>query len=195
MNTNIDFKDLWQQQKAVIPDVTSLYVLVDKTKGRMFWKVVFTNIALIITSVFIISIWIYYQPNLISTKVGISIVIFAMMLFLFVYNKLIPYLKQTRNDASLSEYLLTVKQIQVKQQFIQSIMMPIYFILLFVGLCMYMYEYVPKSLLGFGIYYGITTAWIAFNWFYILPKTKHKQRLKTEEIISQLEKIQKQLED
>ena len=86
MNTNIDFKDLWQQQKAVIPHVSSVYTLVNKTKRKLLLKLVFTNIALVLTSAFIIAIWIYYQPQLLTTKIGISLTIFAITLFSFELN-------------------------------------------------------------------------------------------------------------
>ncbi len=193
MNTNIDFKDLWQQQKAVIPHVSSVYTLVNKTKRKLLLKLVFTNIALVLTSAFIIAIWIYYQPQLLTTKIGISLTIFAMMQFLFVYNQLLPYLKKTSNAVSASEYIVQLRKVQVKQLFIHTTMMHVYFILLSLGVYLYMYEYTAKTILGFGINYGLSSLWFAFNWFYVLPKSKKKQMQKTDELITQLEKVESQL--
>jgi multisubunit Na+/H+ antiporter MnhC subunit len=193
MSTNIDFKDLWQQQKAVMPNVSSVYTLVNTTKRKLLWKLAFTNIGMVLTSAFIIAIWIYFQPQLLTTKIGISLIIFAMLVFLFVYNQMVPYLKKTSNAVSASEYIIQLKQIQVKLRFIQTTMMHVYYILLSLGVYLYMYEYTAKTILGFGINYGITSLWFAFNWFYVLPKSKKKQQLKTDGLIAQLEKLQNQL--
>ena len=59
-----------------------------------------------------------------------------------------------------------------------------------------MYEYASRmEVLGAVLSYSITLAWIAFNWFYIRPKTIKKQESKLDELISKFESINKQLKE
>jgi hypothetical protein len=59
--------------------------------------------------------------------------------------------------------------------------MALYFILLGLGLVLYMFEYVLRMTLLDGLLtYGITGLWIAFNWFYLKPKNNKKATTKTE---------------
>jgi len=43
--------------------------------------------------------------------------------------------------------------------------------------------------------YGITASWIAFNWFYIRPKTIKKRCAKLDALISKIEALNAQLLD
>jgi hypothetical protein len=64
------------------------------------------------------------------------------------------------------------------------------------GICLYMYEYAARMTMTAGIItYAVTLAWIAFNWFYLRPKTIKKQQAKLDELISKFERINKQILD
>jgi hypothetical protein len=43
--------------------------------------------------------------------------------------------------------------------------------------------------------YVVTFAWIAFNWFYLRPKTIKKQQGKLNELINKFEEINNQLKE
>ena len=43
--------------------------------------------------------------------------------------------------------------------------------------------------------YTVTLAWIAFNWFYLRPKTIKKQQGKLDELINKFEEINNQLKE
>ena len=196
MNNNIDLKGLWNKQEADIPDTKELFEKINIFKKRSLRKIIFTNTLLILTSAFILFVWYSYQPEMISTKLGIVMIILAMVLFVFVSNQTIPLLSKVSFDLDVRESLKQLFKFKEKQIFLQTTMLNIYFILLSAGICLYMYEYASKmTFLLASISYFTTLMWIAFNWFYLRPKQIKKQRAKTDELISKLEKLNGQISE
>ncbi|OCA70819.1 hypothetical protein BBI01_12830 [Chryseobacterium artocarpi] len=196
MDTNIDFKNIWKQQTSNKPDLKELLGKLKKFKNENLRKIIIMNILLITTSLGIAFIWYRYQPQLITTKTGIILVILAMIIFLFAYNKMFMVFYKIDNTQSNSEYLQSLYTVKNKQKFMQTTMLNTYFIILFLGICLYMYEY--ASLMTFTsavIAYAATFSWIAINWFYIRPKTIKKQEAKIDGLINKFEEINKQLKD
>lgn len=196
MSNNTDLKGLWNKQVAVIPDTKELFEKLNEFKKRSLRKIVFINTLLILTSAFIIFIWYYFQPEMISTKLGIVMIILAMALFVFVSNQTIPLLSKVDFDLDIRESIKQLFKYREKQIFLQTTMLNIYFIILSAGICLYMFEYASKmTFLLAAVSYFTTLLWIAFNWFYLRPKQIKKQRAKTEELISKLEKFNVQISE
>ncbi|UHO38847.1 hypothetical protein H5J24_01260 [Chryseobacterium capnotolerans] len=196
MNANIDFKNIWKQQTSPKPNIEELLNRLKKFKNENLRKLILTNLLLIATSLCIAFIWYRYQPQLISTKIGIVLVILAMVIFLLAYNRLLMVFYKIDNTQSNSEYLNNLYLVKNKQKFMQTTMLNLYFVMLFLGICLYMYEYASKmsSLSGI-LAYVLTFLWIAFNWFYIRPKTIKKQQGKVDELINKFEEINNQLKN
>ncbi|WP_347219426.1 hypothetical protein, partial [Chryseobacterium sp.] len=159
-------------------------------------KLILTNLLLIATSLCIAFIWYRYQPQFISTKIGIVLVILAMVIFLLAYNRMFMVFYTIDKTQSNSEYLQNLYLVKNKQKFMQTTMLNLYFIMLFLGICLYMYEYASKmsSLSGI-LAYALTFLWIGFNWFYIRPKTIKKQQGKIDGLINKFEEINNQLKN
>lgn len=193
-DNHIDFKDLWKKQSVSQPDITDLLSRVSKFKKAALRSLWITNALLFVTSAFIIFIWIYYQPQFVSTKIGIVLTILAMVVYMFVYNKLLTGYKNIDAVQTNQEYLQKLILIKKKQRFLQTKMMSFYFIVLTIGICLYMYEYASRmTLLGAGVTYGITLLWMLFNWFYLRPKQIKKQQEKINSLIEKFEEINNQL--
>ncbi|MCD9576912.1 hypothetical protein [Flavobacterium soyae] len=193
-DNNIDFKDLWKKQSVSQPDMQDLLARLNKFKRAGLRSLWITNILLLATSAFIVFVWVYYQPQFISTKIGIIVTILAMMIYLFVYNKLLSTYKNIETTQTNQEYLQNLILIKKKQQFLQTTMMRFYFAALTFGICLYMYEYASRmTFLGASLTYGLTLLWMAFNWFLILPKQIKKQQAKINALIEKFEEINKQL--
>ncbi|MBP4138110.1 hypothetical protein [Flavobacterium geliluteum] len=194
MDNNTDFKDLWKKQKVNQPNIEELLLKIKQFKKaglKSFW---ITNVLLIATSVFIGLVWYYYQPQFISTKIGIVVTILSMIIYLSVYSKLLSSFKTIDSDKSNQEYLLKLIEIKKKQHFLQSTMMNLYFIMLTIGIGLYMYEYAVRMTAFWAIFaYGITLLWFAFNWFYIRPKQIKKQEQKIDGLIAKFEAVNEQL--
>lgn len=195
-NNNIDFKDLWKKQAVSQPNIEDLMERLKQFKKaglRSLWK---TNILLFATSAFIIFIWYYYQPQFISTKIGIVLVILAMVMYVAVYNGLLRIYKDIDTTQTNQEYLQRLILIKRKQQFMQSTILSWYFVLLLSGICLYMYEYASRMTVFYAlITYGITLLWIGFNWFYLRPKQIKKQQAKINELIAKFEDVNSQLKE
>lgn len=194
MSDNINFKDLWNKQISIAPNPDNLIFEIKKLKKSNLKKLVLTNLLLIATSVSIILIWMYFQPQLLSTKIGILLIILAMVIFLFAYNESYSLFKNYMNSQSNSDYLKDLLAIKAKQKFMGKTILNLYFILLSSGIGLYMYEYTSRMKpLWAIITYGITSIWILYNWFYLRPKQIKKQKVKLDEIISKFEMLNMQL--
>jgi hypothetical protein len=190
MDKVIDFKNIWLQQKVNEPSLNELMVKLNKYKNTSRRKLVFSNLLLLATSVIIILIWYTYQPQFVSTKIGILMVLLAMIIFLISYNKQLPIFNKIDQTKSNQEYLNNLRTLKLKQKHLQTKIMSLYFILLLTGICLYMYEYTAlMSPTAAILSYLLTFIWIAFNWFYIRPKTIRKQESQLNEMIERFEKI------
>jgi hypothetical protein len=194
MENNIDFKNLWKQQSVSPPNMEELLSRVKHFKRVSIRKLVKTNVLLIATSFFLGFIWYHYEPEFISTKIGIVLIIFAMALYLFVYNKLITFYKNIEGNQSNSEYLQKLISIKAKQQYLQSRVLSLYFLLLGSGLGLYMYEYTSRMTILWAIVsYAVTLGWIAFSWFYLRPKEIKKEQNRINTLIAKFEAVNNQL--
>jgi hypothetical protein len=194
MDNNIDFKNLWKQQVVSPPNIEELLSKLKHFKRASLRKLVITNVLLVATIVFIVSIWYYYQPEFISTKIGIILTILAMVIYLLSYNKLVGFYKTIDGTQSNSEYLQKLISIKEKQQFLQSTMLSLYFILLGSGLCLYMYEYTSRMTTFWGVFtYVVMLGWIGFAWFYLRPKEIKKEQARINGLIAKFEDVNKQL--
>jgi hypothetical protein len=194
MSNNIDFKALWNLQSPSPPPVQAVIKRGQQFKKRKWYQLIGLNLLLIITCLFILSIWIYFQPQFMSTKIGIILAILAMVLFIGFQNALLPFLK--KEDASLDNqaYLKLLLNIKNQQVFLQTKVINVYFLLLSLGIALYLFEYVSMMSFTLGLFcYGITFFWIAFNWFYLRPRIIKKQNLELDELIEQFEQLNAQL--
>lgn len=196
MDSNIDFKNIWKQQTSHKPNLEELLGKLKKFRNENLRKLICSNLSLIFTSLFIVFIWYYYQPQMISTKLGIVLVILSMITFLIAYNRMFMTFYKIDSTQSNQQYLQSLYVIKNKQKFMQTTMMNLYFITLSLGICLYLYEYASlMTPLSATITYGITLLWIAVNWFYLRPKTIKKQQSKIDGLIGKFEEINNQLKE
>lgn len=194
MNPNINFNELWAKQKTGEPDIEDLLSKMNTFKKSNLKKLIITNLLLITTSLFIILIWVYFQPQMITTKIGIIVTILAMAIFVIGYNQSFVLFRKQTNTLSTAEYLKDLLAIKAQQEFMQTTMLNLYFVLLSTGIGLYMFEYTVRMTAFWGIVaYGITSIWILFNWFYLRPKQIKKQQSKLDEIIGKFEELHEQL--
>jgi len=194
MDDNEDFRELWKKQSATPVSTDELFQKVKKLRSASYLRLVLTTAAFSLTSIFIIWIWIHFDPQMWTTKYGIILVILAMAIFGYSYNRQYPVLKQLEVSKNNAEYLDGLIALKSKQQHLQSTMLNLYFAMLFLGICLYMVEYTMRMTAFWAIFtYTVTIAWIAFNWFYIRPRTIRKQQAKIDELIAKFRDISGQL--
>jgi hypothetical protein len=193
---NLNFNELWSGKTAEQPSSKDLIVKIDSYKKSGRKKIVFANVTLAATSLFIIFVWYYYQPQLVTTKIGIVFIIAAMAIFILASSKSLALLKPENETESNQQYLKNLIALKERQEFIQTTLLHLYFILLSAGIALYMYEYTSRMTVFWAfVTYAITAVWILFNWFYIRPKQIKKEQKKLLELIGKLESFQDQMNE
>ena len=193
MDSKLNFDDLWAKQTVSPPQMEELFSKLSKLRRKNLTKLIFVNILMVATIAFIIFIWLYYEPGLITTKIGIVLTISGIIIYLFVYNLLLPHLLKIDENLSNSEFLKAIVQLKERQKFLHTTMLQIYFITLTLGISLYLYEYVSQLTFPWTIFaYAATLVWIGFNWFYLRPKVIRKEQDKLNGIIKKFENISRQ---
>ena len=193
-NSGINLKSLWAKQTTPPPSHEVMLEKVNRFQRKNRRRIIKMNLLLITTSMFILFIWIYYQPEFLSTKIGIVLVIAAMAMSLLLHNKSFSLYRNIDSAQSNSDYLRHLMTISKKETFLQTTVLSVYFILLTIGISLYMYEYaVRMTAAGAALTYGVTFAWILLNWFYFRPRQIKKQRIHLDDMISKLNVINDQL--
>ena len=84
-NNNLDLSSIWKQQKVGQPNIEELTYKLNQFKKSGLQKLIITNIILVITIGLIIFIWNQYQPQFITSKIGIVLTILSMVIFVFFF--------------------------------------------------------------------------------------------------------------
>ncbi|WP_268848652.1 hypothetical protein [Flavobacterium aestivum] len=194
-NDNIDFKDLWKRQAVSQPNIDDLFSKLKDFKRVNLRKLVLINVLLVATCGFIIFIWYHYQPEFISTKIGIVMVILAIVMSVVYSSRLLRTYKEIDETQTNQDYLQKLILIKKKEEYMHSKVLSLYFIMLGLGICLYMYECVQRMTVFYGfLAYGLTLFWFGLNWFYFRPKQIKKQMEKVNSLISKFEEVNKQLD-
>ena len=190
MENNIDIKDIWKQQEIPKINLNDIIDKANKYNRNEKTKTYFANIILALTSIFIIWVGVFFKPELISTKLGILLCISAMITYLYNINKNLKYYNAINIQTNIDDFLKDLVELKKQQHFIQTKLLNVYFLLLSLGLCLYLIEYTLKMPLIFGVAsYSLTIGWIAFNWFYIRKKQIQKSNDKLNGLIEKVESI------
>jgi hypothetical protein len=193
MDNQIDFANIWKKQKVNQFSLQELQGKLKQFRKANLNKILLGNILLVATMAFILFIWIYFQPQFLSTKVGIIITIVAIVLFVFSNNQLFLMFNKLDITQTNHDFVKNLTIIKAKQKLVQTRVLSLYFLMLASGICLYMYEYTSRMTMFWAMFtYIITLAWIAFNWFYVRPTTIKKQTQKIDDLISKFGSIEEQ---
>ena len=80
MTDNIDFKELWGRQQVETSEIKELIKKANEFKRKSRLVLIATNVVMGVTSSAIGLVWYYFQPEFLTTKIGIIICILAMMI-------------------------------------------------------------------------------------------------------------------
>jgi len=190
----VDFRALWQKQATPTADLQALQEKIDRMKRGKVRRILLTNLCLAATCVFIGWIWYYYQPELISTKIGIVLAIVAMVMFIVVQGSALSLYRKGNESQSNESYLADLLAIKQRERLIHTTVTNAYFALLTTGLCLYLYEYTLKmNRAGAVVSYVVTLVWVGINWFYFRPRQIRKDRNKINDMVERLQQVKGQL--
>ncbi len=194
MESNNDLKKIWNKQKIARPKVEVLYAQAKRLKRRGFLKLIAVNLTSLLSIIFIGSIGYYYQPEIVTTKIGIILTILAMVIFILSYNKQFSVLADNTIEPNNKEYLQQLIKLKEMQIIQQTSTLNIYFILLSLGIGLYLFEHVLKMPIILGvIIYATVTIWFAICWIYLRPKVIEKEDNKINQLIDKFKKVHNQL--
>lgn len=194
MNNNIDLKNLWIRQETTMPNEKEIFAKANKIKNEIRKESILLVLALLLTITIILLVWFNANLQMLTSKIGTTLIIVAIVLAILNATKFLisPINKHITADNKM--YLAQFLKLKQQQHFTQTILMNVYFILLSIGLALYMYEPTLRmSTTSMALAYGITFAWIAFNWLYLRPKTAKKQQAKLNAIIEKLQNLNNNL--
>jgi hypothetical protein len=196
MNAEMDFKTLWNKEGADnIPATKELLKKAGDLKKRTRNKLVGLNLLLLATAVFCAYIGFNIDHIKTTTAIGILLISVAIVSYLIVYNQIMPLLFKSDIQADSHEYLNQLIRIKRKHEFLNKVMINVYFILLSSGLALYMLQFAERMIPFWAIFwYAITFAWIAISWFYLRPRGIRRKQKPLNEMIERLEEVNRQLD-
>ena len=197
MSAEMDFKALWNKQSTSDrPDTKELFAKADNIRRTTRNKLMGLNLLLLVTIGWIVFIGMNIDNIQLTTKIGIALITVAIVSYLVAYDQLMPLLLKTDPLTSSREYLDQLIAIKRKQDFLNKVMINIYFSLFSVGMFLYMLQFAEKgTVIGTILAYGITFGWIFFAWFYLRPKNIKKKQKPLNEMIARLEEMNEQLKE
>jgi len=196
MSAEIDLKALWNKQAtSELPDSKELFEKADRLKKTTRNKLIGLNIVLLSTVVFIACVGFNIDHVKSVTITGIVLIAIAIISYLIVSNQIIPILFTSNLQTSSHEYLDQLIRIKRKQDFLNKVMINIYFVLLSAGIFLYSLQFSDRMDTRWEItYYTLTFGWIGFSWFYLRPRGVKKKQKPLNDMIAKLEAVNRQLE-
>lgn len=194
MKNEMDLKALWHKQEVdSMPDIKALYKKVDGIKRATRIRILMQNLILLTVSAIVIYVGFNIVNAKYTTKIGVVLMVIAMLTYLFVQNRLIPVLFKTNFASSTHEYLEQLISIKRREDFLNRIMIHIYFALLCIGIGLYFVQFVHTILSGV-LLYGLTLSFLILTWFLQPRGAKCRQKVLIE-TIARLEEVNRQLEE
>jgi uncharacterized integral membrane protein len=190
-----DIKNIWRNQKdANVPPVDDIIKKIKKDRNKIMLKNIFSSILLLLTLAVVTAVLFAYDFEYATTRLGIVIVILAIIGALFMNTQLLRIISGRIDDSSdTSSYLNELIRYRHMQRIIHTKGITIYFLVLTMGMMLYLFEFAVRNKI-FGIAaYSLTLGWIAFVWFYLRPRTIKKQEARINGLIKQAETISQQL--
>jgi len=189
--------NLWKADKGEsLPDAREMIMQIKKAHKKMIRRYIVSIVILFLTFLFIGFIGWHYHFEHWTTRVGIIITLVTIILGIFFNTKLVQLLLRqgdlALDNRSFLEQLIRFRNIQ---HTVKSKGIALYFILLSIGIALYMVEFAERNIyFGIGAY-AITFCWIAFAWFYIRKKEKNKAENEINQQIENLKRMMKEMDE
>lgn len=188
MKSDVDIKTLWDNQQVPPAD----FSLVRRKIERFRLRRIIDSAAIVILMLSVIAlglfIWIYWPPQLITTKIGLILSLSSFMLPILSFGWLLYLYHKLKKDRPCGVYLEHLSALKKQENRQQNIILNAYFLLLSVGLTFYMYEYTFfQSWQKGAIAYAILLVWIALNWFVFRPRLIKKRKRQFADLMKDIE--------
>ncbi|GAB3332013.1 hypothetical protein GCM10027429_10950 [Marivirga atlantica] len=194
-----DLKNDWQQETSSSAHIEiaadSLQQKLERLRKKILKTNIFQTVVMSITMIFIACIWYVFREGrswaFHASIVSIELLIIAMVSFFWSRTIL-------KRELSLEQETGVFIRNSLKRLrrtiFLTKVATPVYVILLWISLMLYMYELMHSDMKMFWIASGITTAYMLVVLIFGYRKHRKKQRKNVEPIIKELEEMLETLE-
>lgn len=192
----MNIKALWNKQIVPTPDRFDLSHKIKVFRRNGVRRLLILNAILLLTICFVVFIWIYFKPQSIYTEIGILLTIPPISIVILQNWRMLPVYREINESCTNSDYIAGLLAVKSKERLMQTKILNLYFILLSVGIGMYMYEYTFERSILLGIVaYLLFLLWVGINWFVWRPRIIRRNRQNIDSLIEQAERIQRQFRD
>lgn len=186
--------NVWKEQKDNSLSSEQVLNNINFKRNKMAVKILFGVIAMLVSVVVMVFIWISLDFKQYSTHIGLSLLVSLVFLYSIMMFVNLLKLRNTNSLLSPKEHLFQLKKVQAQQARMSKYYMNIYFAVLLIGLLLYYNEVLAEASLLFKVIaYTLTIAWLLYAQFAMNRKSTIKNQKKLTEMISSLEKIENQL--
>ena len=112
MDTNINLKKLWGKHENIIPEVESVINKANSYNRKSLFTIILANVSLIGTLVLYVYALNKGDFQWLTTKIGMGVMIFAMLAYLFFLNGQIPLLYKVGFQMNTNQYIMRLKALK-----------------------------------------------------------------------------------
>ena len=191
-----NLKEIWNQQKeTVVPDVSQIISKAKKEKQTMGNKMILQIGILLSTIVALIWVTSSIDFKMITTFIGIGLMLFTIFAFSLIRLYQLYKLKKIDLTQSPKKVLIQLEQFYTFLKLVSTKGALTYFILLNLAFVFYFIEVMdPMSTLMKVIVLTLYTGWMLFAYFILGKKQKQKEYDKIEAIINSIKKVENEYE-
>jgi hypothetical protein len=190
-----DLKAIWLTAKTDdLPGSKEMLRIIKKFRNeRLRKKLMIILMALAVIAIMVVTI-VIVRSTMITTILGEAFTIIAAGILIFTNTKSMKRFIDLQ-DCSNKEFIAFLEQTRRNQVFYYKKTQVAGMLLSSVGLFLYVYEQVYRSLLLTAIIYAIIIIWTLFLWLYIRPRNFKKQGAKLNATMEKLRKISDQINE
>jgi len=189
-----ELKAIWQTAKTDgLPTATEMAAMAKKFRYEKLRNKVL-SIAVGVIAIVIMLVFFFRTPTLEkSTIVGIAFTLIACIILIYTNARSIKRFVNLK-DYSNREFVLFLEQTRRNQLFYYKYTQVFGLVFSFIGLFLFMYQFVNHQPILILLFYTVAVAWTMFMSLYLRPRNFKKQSAKLNNMLSSLKKINDQLQ-
>ena len=197
MSTVIDLKTLWKKKEAKnIPDTKELFRKAAGLRRMARLRLIVQSLVLSAAIALLLAVGLNVDHRQPISIVGLALMVGGIVSYLISANQLLPMLFKSDIEGSSQEYLSQLIRIKRKHEFLDSVMINIYFSLLSIGLLLFTWQIVmKKGMVWVACYYAITFGLMGSAWLWSRRTWIKKKQKSLADMIERLKAVNQQLKD
>lgn len=196
MRTENDFKAIWNKVGSnEIPDINALLKKAGNLRKAARIRLIIQSLVLSGAIAIMLIVGFNIENRTTTTSIGLMLMILAMVAYLITSNQLLPMLFKSDNEITSKEFLNQLIRIKRKNDFLDKVMVHIYFSLLFIGMFLYLLQFFMNLSIIKAVFCSITFICLALAWYYSKTRKFRKMQISLNDTIKRLEAVKEQLHD